>query len=82
MCAKLVTAIVTGGSRGLGRSTAINLAKRGVHSIFTFHTNRAETENVVVAVREAGAKAIALPLDARDVKSFDGFVQSVRSATN
>jgi NAD(P)-dependent dehydrogenase (short-subunit alcohol dehydrogenase family) len=72
--------IVTGGSRGLGRSTVINLAKRGVHSIFTYHSNRAEADKVVAAVREAGAKAFALQLDARDVRSFDGFVTSVRSA--
>ena len=72
--------IVTGGSRGLGRSTVINLAKRGVHSIFTYHSNRAEADKVVAAVREAGARAFALQLDARDVRSFDGFVTSVRSA--
>src|SRR5262249_35765806 len=73
-------AIVTGGSRGLGRNTVLNLAKRGVHSILTYHTNRTEADKVVAAVREAGAKAVALQLDAADVKSFDGFVQRVRSA--
>ena len=31
------TAIVTGGSRGMGRNTAVNLAKRGVDVIFTYH---------------------------------------------
>jgi NAD(P)-dependent dehydrogenase (short-subunit alcohol dehydrogenase family) len=73
-------AIVTGGSRGLGRSTVESLARRGVHSIFTFHTNRAEAETVVASVRGAGARAFAVQLDARDVRSFDGFVVSVRSA--
>jgi NAD(P)-dependent dehydrogenase (short-subunit alcohol dehydrogenase family) len=34
------TAIVTGGSRGMGRNTALNLAKRGVDVIFTYHSNR------------------------------------------
>jgi NAD(P)-dependent dehydrogenase (short-subunit alcohol dehydrogenase family) len=72
-------AIVTGGSRGLGRSTVLNLAKRGVFSIFTYHTNRAEADKVVGAVRELGANAVALQLDTRDVKSFDAFVQRVRS---
>ncbi len=73
-------AIVTGGSRGLGRNTVESLAKRGVHSILTYKTNRAEADKVVATVRGAGAKAIALQLDAGDVRSFDGFVTSVRSA--
>jgi NAD(P)-dependent dehydrogenase (short-subunit alcohol dehydrogenase family) len=73
-------AIVTGGSRGLGRNTVINLAKRVVHSIFTYNSNRAEADNVVSAVREAGAKAIALQLNAGNVSTFDTFVQSVREA--
>ena len=40
-------AIVTGGSRGLGRSTVLGLAERGVHSIFTYHSNQKEADNVV-----------------------------------
>jgi NAD(P)-dependent dehydrogenase (short-subunit alcohol dehydrogenase family) len=73
-------AIVTGGSRGLGRNTVLSLAKRGVNSIFTFHTNRAEAEQVVTAANKAGAKAIAIQLDTSDVTAFDSFVKSVRSA--
>jgi len=72
-------ALVTGGSRGLGRNTVLNLAKRGVDSIFTYNLNRAEADKVVAAVRETGAKAAALQLDTSDVSSFDAFVQSVRS---
>jgi NAD(P)-dependent dehydrogenase (short-subunit alcohol dehydrogenase family) len=49
-------AIVTGGSRGLGRNTVLNLAKRGVNSIFTYNSNRAEADNWVAAVGETGAK--------------------------
>jgi NAD(P)-dependent dehydrogenase (short-subunit alcohol dehydrogenase family) len=73
-------AIVTRGSRGLGRNTVLSLAKKGVHSIFTYNSNRAEADKVVVAVREAGAKAVALQLDTGDVRSFDAFVRNVRSA--
>jgi NAD(P)-dependent dehydrogenase (short-subunit alcohol dehydrogenase family) len=72
-------AVVTGGSRGLGRNTVLSLAKRGVHSIFTYHSNRAEADKVVAAVSEAGEEAVALRLDTGDVRSFDAFVQSVRS---
>jgi NAD(P)-dependent dehydrogenase (short-subunit alcohol dehydrogenase family) len=71
-------AIVTGGSRGLGRSTVLSLAKRGVRSIFTYRSNRAEADKVVALTREAGARAIPLPLDTADVRTFDDFAASVR----
>lgn len=72
-------AIVTGGSRGLGRNTVLSLAKHGVHSIFTYHSNRAEADKVLAEVKEMGAKAAAVQLDTGDVRSFDAFVESVRS---
>jgi len=75
-------AIVTGGSRGLGRSTVLSLAKRGVRSIFTYRTNRAEAEQVAALAREAGVPAIALQLDTGDVGAFDDFVGRVREALN
>jgi NAD(P)-dependent dehydrogenase (short-subunit alcohol dehydrogenase family) len=71
-------AVVTGGSRGLGRNTVVSLAKRGVNSIFTYHSNRAEADRVVALVGEAGRQAIALPLDTSKVSSFDGFAQNLR----
>ena len=73
-------AIVTGGSRGLGRNTVVSLARRGVHSIFTYHQNRAEADKLVAEVKALGARAAALQLDARDVRSFDAFVTQVRAA--
>ncbi|MGY2737119.1 SDR family NAD(P)-dependent oxidoreductase [Sphingomonas sp. UYP23] len=73
-------AIVTGGSRGLGRSTVLALAKRGVDSIFTYNSAEAEAFKVVAAVEEAGAKAVALQLDTGTVGSFDAFVGQVREA--
>lgn len=73
-------AIVTGGSRGLGRNTVLSLAKRGVDSIFTYHSNQEEAEKVVSAVAETGRRAVALQLDAGDTRSFDAFVSSVRAA--
>jgi NAD(P)-dependent dehydrogenase (short-subunit alcohol dehydrogenase family) len=73
-------AIVTGGSRGLGRSTVLSLAKRGVHSIFTYHANRSEADKVVALAREAGARAIPLQLDTGNVRAFDEFVAQVREA--
>jgi NAD(P)-dependent dehydrogenase (short-subunit alcohol dehydrogenase family) len=73
-------AIVTGGSRGIGRNTVASLAKRGVRAIFTYHSHRADAEAVVAAAKEAGAEAIALQLDAGDIASFDGFVDRVKEA--
>jgi NAD(P)-dependent dehydrogenase (short-subunit alcohol dehydrogenase family) len=73
-------AIVTGGSRGLGRNTVLHLAQRGVRSIFTYNSNRAEAEKVVAAASDAGSRAIALRLDAGNVSTFDPFVNDVRKA--
>ncbi|AXC13778.1 Reductase [Acidisarcina polymorpha] len=73
-------AIVTGGSRGLGRNTVLHLAKRGVHSIFTFNSNQAEADKAVAEVNKAGAKAIALKLNVGEVSSFEPFLEQVRSA--
>jgi NAD(P)-dependent dehydrogenase (short-subunit alcohol dehydrogenase family) len=73
-------AIVTGGSRGLGRSMVLSRARRGVDSIFTYHSNRAEAEKVIGLVADARRKAVALQLDTGDVRAFDPFVQRVRQA--
>jgi NAD(P)-dependent dehydrogenase (short-subunit alcohol dehydrogenase family) len=73
-------AIVTGGSRGLGRSAVLSLAQRGVHSIFTYHSNQAEAEKVSELVADAGCKASALQLDTGNVKTFDSFVSNARQA--
>jgi NAD(P)-dependent dehydrogenase (short-subunit alcohol dehydrogenase family) len=73
-------AIVTGGSRGLGTSTVLSLAKRGVKSIFTYNTNRAEADNVVAAVSEAGSQAIALQLNVGNLSSLDTFVKEASIA--
>src|SRR6202051_3236110 len=74
------TALITGGSRGIGRNTVVSLAKRGVHTIFTYHSHSADADAVVAAVRDAGAQAIKLELDASAVASFDAFVESVKAA--
>ncbi len=73
-------AIVTGGSRGIGRSTVESLAKRGVNTIFTYHTHGRDAEAVVGAVNEAGSEAVGLQLDAGNIASFDAFVESVKDA--
>jgi NAD(P)-dependent dehydrogenase (short-subunit alcohol dehydrogenase family) len=70
-------ALVTGGSRGLGRSTVLSLAERGVDSIFTYHSKRDDADKVVAAVKETGRQAVALQLDTGNTKAFGPFVTSV-----
>lgn len=75
------TAIITGGSRGLGRNTAIHLARRGVDILFTYHSNLAnlaEAQSVILELEAMGRKAAAFQLDAGNIGLFDGFVDQVR----
>jgi NAD(P)-dependent dehydrogenase (short-subunit alcohol dehydrogenase family) len=71
-------ALITGGSRGLGRSAALALAGQGVDIILTYHSRQQEAEAVVAAIEAAGARAVALPLDAGAVAGFAGFAARVR----
>lgn len=71
-------AIITGGSRGIGRNTAINLARRGVNIIFTYHSNQKEAESLVDTIKAMTKDAAAFRLDTGDVSSFDRFVADVR----
>ncbi len=71
-------AIITGGSRGLGRSTALNLAQRGVDILFTWRANQKEAESLTREVEAMGRKAAALRLDTGDTRLFDAFVAEVR----
>ena len=73
-------AIVTGGSRGLGRNTVLALAERGVDTVFTYHSNRYEADKVVSSVSEAGRRAVALQLDTGNTATFDGFLERLRPA--
>ena len=69
--------IVTGASRGLGRNTAISIARRGGDVILTYRSGEAEAHEVVNEIQALGRKAVALPLDASDVSTFAGFTESV-----
>ncbi|HVH86603.1 MAG TPA: SDR family NAD(P)-dependent oxidoreductase, partial [Terriglobales bacterium] len=71
-------AVITGGSRGLGRNIAINLAKRGVDVILTYHSNEPEARAVVTEIEGLGRKAAAHQLDTGNVRAFEGFAASVR----
>jgi NAD(P)-dependent dehydrogenase (short-subunit alcohol dehydrogenase family) len=67
-------ALVTGGSRGLGKDMVIRLAQKGSDIIFTYKTSEEEAKNVVAAIEALGQKAAALKLDTGNVSSFPAFV--------
>ena len=71
-------ALVTGASRGLGKSTALALAKKGVDVIVTYLSSEAEANSIVSAITETGSKAAALQLDTSNTKTLDGFVAQVK----
>ncbi len=73
-------ALVTGGSRGLGKDMAIQLANKGFDVIITYNTNSSEAAKVVSEVVNAGRKATAIQLDVSDSKKFDAFVAQVKTA--
>ena len=73
-------AIVTGGSRGLGKNTALTLAKKGVDVIITYHSKKAEAEEVVKEIEALGQKAVALQLNVTNSQSFAGFADRVKGA--
>lgn len=75
--AKTTIALVTGGSRGLGRDMVLNLAKNGSNIIFTYRDNKTEADKVVAEVASMGREATAYALDLQNIKAFDGFVQQV-----
>ena len=71
-------ALVTGGSRGLGKDSAIQLAKKGFHIILTYQTKREFADEVVKEIENIGQKAFALPLDISTTAGFNQFANEVK----
>ncbi|KKX68456.1 MULTISPECIES: SDR family NAD(P)-dependent oxidoreductase [Pseudomonas] len=69
--------VITGGSRGIGASTAEHIAQRGMGVILTYNNHPEEAASVVDRIEQAGGKAIALKLDVSDAGSFEVFHESV-----
>ena len=81
--------LVTGSSRGLGKNTALALAKKGVGVVVTYRSREEEANSVVSAINamrnsegtaETGSKAVALQLDTSNTKTFDPFVEQLKQA--
>lgn len=73
-------ALVTGGSRGLGKDMALNLAKKGLDVILTYNSKKEEAEAVVNEIEKLGQKAFAIQLNVAAVNSFDLFFQETAAA--
>jgi NAD(P)-dependent dehydrogenase (short-subunit alcohol dehydrogenase family) len=73
-----LVSLVTGGGRGIGRSTVLALAERGNDVIFTYVSQETAAVAVVAEVERLGRRAAALRVDVGDVDSFDAFVDRVR----
>lgn len=71
-------ALVTGGSRGLGKDSAIQLAKKGFHIILTYQTKREFADEVVKEIENMGQKAFTLPLDISTTTGFNQFANEVK----
>jgi NAD(P)-dependent dehydrogenase (short-subunit alcohol dehydrogenase family) len=73
-------ALVTGGSRGLGKATVLALAHKGIDAVLTYKSAKAEADAVVAEVAGLGRKAVALQFDVLDFAHYDDFIVSVRQA--
>lgn len=77
MSTKTKIALVTGGSRGIGRNSALKIAEKGLDVIITYKSSKEEADEVVKEIQALGRKAAAFQLDTKDVKSFDPFIKNV-----
>ncbi|MGZ3899037.1 MAG: SDR family NAD(P)-dependent oxidoreductase, partial [Bacteroidia bacterium] len=75
-------ALVTGGSRGLGKDMAISLAKKGHHVIVTYADKSEEADNTVRGVELLGKTGAALQLDLRNFKGIDKFIVMLSETLN
>ena len=73
------TAVVTGGSRGIGRAIALGLAEAGADVVLTYKSNRAEADKVVADIGKLGRRALALPMNVTDRKSVEAAAKDARA---
>jgi len=73
-------ALVTGGSRGLGKDMALSLAKKGIDVIISYNTKKAEAEEVTKEIKNMGRKSDLLQFDISDFRSIDDFIMRFQSS--
>ena len=71
-------ALITGGSRGLGKNMALKIAEKGIDVIITYHTNKTAADAVVLEIVQLGQKAHALKLDTSKTATFDKFFEELK----
>lgn len=79
MSAQTKVALVTGGSRGLGRDMAISIAKKGIDVIITYNTNEQLAQDAIKEIEKLGQKAAALKLNMSDFNSLNNFVEETKA---
>lgn len=72
------TALVTGGSRGLGKNAALQIARKGIDVIITYNSKKDEAEAVVAEIRQLGVRVVALHLNTGHIKNFKTFAESLQ----
>jgi NAD(P)-dependent dehydrogenase (short-subunit alcohol dehydrogenase family) len=70
-------ALVTGGSRGLGKDMALSIAKKGIDVLLTYRSNEGQAKEVVQEIEKLGQRAAMLPLDMTDFAQLDSFVANI-----
>lgn len=78
MSTKQKIALITGGSRGLGKDMAFQLAEKGIDVIITYQSKKEDAENVVNIIKSQGRNAAALQLDVAQSHNFDAFVNNLK----
>lgn len=72
-------ALITGGSRGLGKNAALKIAAKGIGVIVTYQSKKEEAEATVNEIKQLGVQAAAIQLNVADTKTFDAFFISVKA---
>lgn len=72
-------ALITGGSRGLGKNAALKIASKGIDVILTYQSKKEEAESTVEEIKKLGVNAAALKLNVAESNTFDSFFSEVSS---
>lgn len=75
-------AVITGGSRGLGKNMAIAIARKGIDIIFTYNSNKHAADEVVEEIQQLGRRAKAFQLDTSNTSLFDNFTNKISDYLN
>ncbi|HWL00411.1 MAG TPA: SDR family oxidoreductase [Parapedobacter sp.] len=82
MNTKTKIAVITGGSRGLGKNMALAIAKKGIDVVVTYNSSKEKADEVVSEIESLGQRAFAFQLDTRNVGTFDAFIAGVTDYLN